>query len=141
MLGAVEHPRRLVIVLGRRPAFDVESVARSASSEGIPLLFLSLGYPVGRAQAELVAAAVELSVELGVHFEAVLVPDEGRLLEHFNEGDDVTFVLEPREGRRLRAKLRGRGRARTDGSTAPGARSRGYRRSTLVGSGGSRTSR
>jgi hypothetical protein len=108
-----EQPRRLVIVLGRRATLDVEALARCAATEKVPLLFLCLGYPVERSQAELVEAAVTQSVALGVFFEAVLVFERGDVLDRLEPGDDLTVLAEEGERRRVEARLLRRGRRST----------------------------
>jgi hypothetical protein len=105
MIAVNEQLTRKVVVVGRTASVDAEGLVEDAASRGAALVFLSLGYPVTRAQAELVERATRRSVELGVWFDAVLVLDDEQLWDHLDEGDHVTLAARGRERHRLEGIL------------------------------------
>lgn len=97
--------RRHVVVLGRAPVLDPGEAAGRAASEGIALVFLSVGYPVTAQQAVLVEEGARLADELRVSFDALLVESTKHLLDHIEDGDDLTVAASGRERRHLEAVL------------------------------------
>lgn len=105
MITVNERLTRHVVVLGRKAWVNVESLVGDAASSGVALVFLSLGYPVTPTQSELIERASREAVDLGVWFEAVLVPGDKRLSDHLEDGDHVTLAAQGRERRRLEGIL------------------------------------
>lgn len=102
------RPRR-VFVLGRKGTFgDLDAQARAAAMDEVPLVLLCVGYPVTPQQQIAVAEALQLSVELGVWFDAISLARPEDALAHLRPGDEVTVRAVGRQRRRLESLLRPR---------------------------------
>lgn len=71
----------------------------------MPIVLVSLGYPVSASRADLVRDAVGLARELGLWLDAVLVTSTSELPALVEDGDRVTIVAKGRERRRIERAL------------------------------------
>jgi hypothetical protein len=84
---ATDRVERIVTVLDRSSAVDLAAACRAAHKLGVPLLVLSVGYPQDDSQDAAIRAGLEVSWNLGVKFEAVLVPAKRAAREYLRNGD------------------------------------------------------
>jgi hypothetical protein len=102
----VTTDERLVIVLGRarenaRPA---SFVARAAERD-IPLVVLTVGYPVTERQQRFVAEAVGLAFDARVNLDAWVIATLEQIPQGIRPRDEVTIVAAGREERRIGSVL------------------------------------
>jgi nucleotide-binding universal stress UspA family protein len=98
-------PRR-VFVLGRRGTFDVGAEARRAAADGAELVLLSVGYPVTASQSSAVEEGARIALDLRLRFDAVLITQRKRLVEHVWPAEQIVVVAGGRERRTLSRLLR-----------------------------------
>jgi hypothetical protein len=93
---------RKVVVVGRDPGpVEAGPWIEDAAGRAVPLLLLTVGYPVSTGQGHLVSTLVDEAFDRRVAFEAVLVPGRARLAAHLRPGDDVVVAALGRERRQL----------------------------------------
>ncbi|MDP9242842.1 MAG: hypothetical protein M3O84_06680 [Actinomycetota bacterium] len=108
-MSAIIPPGRRVYVLGKHALLeDLGAVARRAYVEDIPLVILSLGYPVSRRQQAIVDEALALAGELRIRLDVRLVTSLEQLPAMLAEGDEVAVLSSGFERLRLEWLLRER---------------------------------
>ena len=109
MITAWGPARRRVYVLGKHALLeDLRSVAERSGLDDIPLVLLSLGYPVTPAQERIMDQAFALAEEFRVHLDVQLVTRLDELPELLEEGDEVAVLSSGLEYLRLEWLLRER---------------------------------
>lgn len=109
MITAWGPARRRVYVLGKQSLLeDLRSVAERAALDDVPLVLLSLGYPVTAAQEAVMEEAFALADELRVHLDVQLVTRLDDLPGLLEEGDEVAVLSSGFEHLRLEWLLRER---------------------------------
>lgn len=97
---------RVVVVLGRGPLHaDPGDWVATAKERDLPLLVLSMGFPVSDEQQAFVARSIDRAFERRVHLEALLVWDPKDLTDHVEPGDEIVVVAGGRDGKRIRSAL------------------------------------
>ncbi len=96
---------RLVVVLGRG-RLEVRAVpyVERAAERDIPLLVLTIGYPVSAAQQDFVAEAIDRAVDARVFLDAILLAEPAELATHLTIADEVS-VHAGRDRRRIASVL------------------------------------
>jgi hypothetical protein len=108
MSAVVPHGRR-VYVLGKHALLeDLGAVARRAYLENVPLVILSLGYPVSDRQQAIMDEGLALAGELRIHLDVRLVTSLDQLPALLGEGDEVAVLSSGFEHLRLEWLLRER---------------------------------
>ncbi len=87
---------------------DLRSVADRSALDDVPLVLLSLGYPVTPAQEAITEEALTLADELRVHLDVQLVTRLDDLPGLLEEGDEVAVLSSGFEHLRLEWLLRER---------------------------------
>jgi len=81
---------RLVVVLGRgRLDVDAAPYVERAAERGVPLLVLTIGYPVSAAQGDFVAEAIDRAFDARVSLDAILLAEPAELATHVTSADEV----------------------------------------------------
>ena len=110
---------RKVVVVGRDPGpVETEPWVDDAADRAVPLLLLTVGYPVSAEQAQLVASLIDEAFDRGVRFEAVMVSGRAGLAGHLLPDDDLVVAARGRERRQLEAVVK-RPVAHRDGRLIP----------------------
>lgn len=92
---------RVVVVLGRgRLEAGVAPYVDRAAERGVPLVVLTIGYPVSQPQAEFVAEAIDRAFDARVVLDAILLAEPAELATHLTTADEVT-VHAGRDQRRI----------------------------------------
>lgn len=98
---------RKVVVVGRDPGpVETGPWIEDAAGRAVPLLLLTVGYPVSADQARLVASLIEEAFDRGVRLEAVMVSARAGLATHLLPDDDVIVTARGRERRGLDAAVK-----------------------------------
>jgi hypothetical protein len=96
---------RLVVVLGRgRLDVDAAPYVERAAERGVPLLVLTIGYPVSRPQGDFVAEAIDRAFDARVFLDAILLADPADLTTHLTIADEVS-VHASQDRRRIASVL------------------------------------
>jgi hypothetical protein len=92
---------RLVVVLGRG-RLDVEAApyVERAAERGVPLLVLTIGYPVSAEQGAFVAEVIDRALDARVFLDAILLAEHAELATHLTTTDEVS-VHAGRDRRRI----------------------------------------
>lgn len=97
---------RVVVVLGRgRLEVAAAAYVDRAAELGVPLLVVTVGYPVSEPQRDFVAEAIEEAFEARVSLDAILLPRAAELATHLTLEDEVAMCAEGKERRRIGAVL------------------------------------
>jgi hypothetical protein len=97
---------RLVVVLGRgRLEVSAVPYVERAAERDIPLVVLTIGYPVSTAQQGFVAEAIDRAFGARVDLDAILVPDPAELTTHLTLEDEVTVHADSSDRRRIASVL------------------------------------
>lgn len=105
MIDVVVHDR-VVVVLGRgRVSVDPTVHVATAAHRGIPLLVLTLGYPVSEGQRAFVGRATDEAFHAGIRLDAQIVAGPAGVPAHLGATDDVTIVAAGRGERRIGTTL------------------------------------
>ena len=98
---------RKVVVVGRDPGpVEAGPWVDDAADRAVPLLLLTVGYPVSADQAQLVASLIDEAFDRGVRFEAVMVSGRAGLAGHLLPDDDLVVAARGRERRQLEAVVK-----------------------------------
>ena len=102
----VQVRTRVAVVLGRGrlEASAVPYVERAAEWD-VPLLVLTIGYPVSRSQQDFVAEAIYRAFDARVFLDAILLADPAELATHLTPEDEITVHADGRERRRIASAL------------------------------------
>jgi hypothetical protein len=96
---------RVVVVLGRgRLEVGAAPYVERAAERGVPLLVLTIGYPVSRPQGDFVAEAIDRAFDARVSLDAILLAEPAELATHLTIVDEVT-VHAGRDRRRIASAL------------------------------------
>jgi hypothetical protein len=92
---------RVVVVLGRgRLDVGAAPYVERAAQRDIPLVVLTIGYPVTAAQQEFVAEAIDRAFDARVFLDAILLAEPAELATHLTVADEVS-VQAGRDRRRI----------------------------------------
>ena len=105
MIDVVVHDR-VVLVVGRGhvDADPAVHVARAAD-RGVPLLMLTLGYPVSERQRSYVERAIDRAFEVRAQLDARILARAADLADLVATTDEVTVVAAGRDERRIGSVL------------------------------------
>lgn len=101
MIDVVVRERIVVIVGQGRADIDPGIYVARAAGRGIPLLMLTLGYPVSRRQQAFITRAIDEAFETRVGLAAQVVSRPDELIVHIDAKDEVTIVAAGRDERRI----------------------------------------
>lgn len=97
---------RVVVVLGRgRLDVAASAYVDRAAELGVPLLVLTVGYPVSEPQRDFVAEAIAEAFEARVSLDAILLLQAAELATHLTLEDEVAMYAGGRERRRIGSVL------------------------------------
>jgi hypothetical protein len=97
---------REVVVLGRgRVDVDPAAHVARAARRGIPLIVLTLGFPVNERQQAFVVRAIDESFQARVSLDAQIITRSAGLAAKVGATDHVTIVAAGREERRIGSVL------------------------------------
>jgi hypothetical protein len=83
---------RVVVVLGRgRLEVGAAPYVKRAAERGVPLLVLTIGYPVSRPQGDFVAEAIDRAFDARVFLDALVVPEPAELATDLTTADEVSL--------------------------------------------------
>lgn len=105
MIDVTTRPR-VVLVLGRGPIDgDPCEWVTNAQERELPIVVLSLGFPVSDEQQVFVAHAIDRAFDRRVRLEALLVVNPMELTDHIVPGDEIVVMAGGRNGNRIRSAL------------------------------------